>query len=302
MNLIKHDNFKAIIFMILHAFAAASLFALVKILSKTISSNQIVFFYKIILLLMIMPWLIKGGFKKNIYSRRIKTYLYASIFGTSATLFLMYGLKHLPLANVTALSYLEKILLIILGIFYFKEKVSAKAIVAIIFSFIGAFIIILPSTKDMDNFDIYYSFIFAAIILWVVYCLIIKSLCSTESVKAQTFYNTLLSSIISIPLAFFSYSNAEINFNYIEISIADLPLLFLTAICYLVISISLFKSLQYGDLAIITPIGYTKIIFAALFGVILFKQYPTNYNYLGYFIIALSSWYLTKNNYHKNKS
>ena len=301
-----HDNFKGIIFMLLHALSTAALFGLVKELTKDISSNHVVFFYKFILLLMILPWVLKNGFS-YLATTRLKTYILGSIFGTSATLFLMYGIKYVPLANATALGYMEKILLVIIGIIYFKEKLNRAKLIAIVLSFFGAIIVVSPKliyNDYIEEFNRYYYFIFVSIILWVAYCLIVKSLGETENVKTQTFYTIFLSTLFSLPIAFINwcpikfmdmnlvYPQNIISWSSIGLELNHLPMICLISGCYLILSISIFKSFQCGELSVVTPFGYTKIIFAGLIGIFLFKEYPSVTNYIGYILIALSSWYL----------
>ncbi len=306
MKIERYDNFKGIMFMLLHALATAALFGLVKVLTKDISSNHVVFFYKFILLLIIMPWVLKDGFS-YLSTTRLKTYILGSIFGTSATLCLMYGIKYVPLANATALGYMEKILLVIIGIVYFKEKLNSGKLIAIALSIVGAIIVVfskLVYDNNTQEFNQYYYFIFASIILWVSYCLIVKSLGKTENVKTQTFYTIFLSTLLAMPIAFINWQPAvymDINIVYpkniislasVGLELHHLPMIILISICYLILSISIFKSFQCGELSVVTPFGYAKIIFAGLFGAILFKEYPTMTGYIGYILIALSSWYL----------
>ena len=299
MTLSHHNNFKAIIFMLLHALSGAILFTVVKTLSKDISSSMVVFLYKLSLLFMILPWVLKNGFA-SLKTTRIKTYIIGGIFGTSATLCLMHGIKYIPLANATALGYLEKILLIMVGIFYFREKISKDKIIAIILSFVGAMIVVFPRL-NLQGYNPYYCFIFASIILWVAHCLAIKSLGKTENVKTQTFYTIFLSTLLSFPIAFINWQDGSfIDFESIGLELKHLPLIISTAICYLVLSISAFKSFQCGDLAVISPFGYSKIIFAGLLGAALFNEHPSISNYIGYIIIALSSWYLAKAAHRNN--
>ncbi len=306
MEIEAHDNFKGIMFMLLHALATAALFGLVKILTKDISSNHVVFFYKFILLLIILPWVLKNGCS-YLVTKRFKTYVLGSIFGTSATLCLMHGIKYVPLANATALGYMEKILLVIIGVVYFKEKINNSKLIAIVLSIVGAIIVIFPQlihVNSTQEFNRYYYFIFASIILWVSYCLTVKSLGNTENVKTQTFYTIFLSTLLAMPIAFINWQPIvfmDINIVYpqniislesIGLELHHLPMIFLISICYLILSISIFKSFQCGELSVVTPFGYAKIIFAGLIGAILFKEYPPMTNYIGYILIALSSWYL----------
>lgn len=289
MNIGYYNNFKGIMYMILNALSASILFGLVKVLSKEVSSNQIVFFYKFFSLIIILPWILKDGFKE-LHTKKFTTYLLACLFGTAATLSLMHGIKYLPLANVTALGYMEKILLIIIGITYFKEKINKTIIASVLFSVIGAIIVIYPKIIDSNNvieFNTYYYFIFASIILWVIYRLIIKNLTKTESTKTQSFYIIFLSSLISMPVAFIEWSSNSLI--PIEINFSHMFLLALTAICYFILSISSFRAYRSGDLVIIMPFSYSKIIFSAIIGAVLFNQYPSSTNYIGYIIISMSS-------------
>lgn len=295
----KYNNSKAIALMILHAFAAASLLMLMKVLVKDIKSSQVVFFYKLTLLILILPWILYQGSFSNLKTNRFKTYLIGGIFGTSGTLCLMYGVKYIPLANVTILGYLEKIILVAIGLIFYKEKINNKKIIAILVSFIGAVIVSLPEMESFTPFNKYYLYIYASIILWVIYCVIVKSLSSTENIKTQTFYTILLSTCFSFPIAFIDWQLTD-NFPILipleslacEVTFYHFPIILLTALCYFIISVSFFKSMKLGDLAIITPFGYTKIIFAGLYGIIFFHETPSFEKFFGYILIVLASWYL----------
>ena len=291
------DNSKAILFMLLHAFAVASLLALMKLLTKDLNSAQVVFFYKSSLFILVLPWVVKGGFINNLKTKKIKLYIFGAVLGTSATLALMYAVKHVPLANATILGYLENILLVLAGFVLFKEKVSNKKIIAILMSFFGAIIITVPYTKEINSFNIYYLFIFASIILWVSYCITVKYLGKTEGIKTQTFYAIGLSSIFSWPFAFINWGGCDetiwsniypqglISFSDIGLDTRHVPLILLAALCYFVVSISFFKSMKYGDLSVITPFGYTKVIFSGILGAIFFQEYPSMQHFIFYFII-----------------
>lgn len=297
MPLKELNNSKAILFMLVHAFAVASLLALMKLLTKDLNSAQVVFFYKSLLFILILPWVLKNGFINNLKTKKIKLYILGGVLGTSATLCLMHAVKHVPLANATILGYLEKILLVVFGFVLFQEKVSSKKVITILLSFFGAFIITLPYAKKIDSFNVYYFFIFASIVLWVSYCITMKYLGKTENIKTQTFYAIGLSSIFSWPVAFINWNLREvISFSDIGLKMDHIPLILMAALCYFVVSISFFKSMKYGDLSVITPFGYTKVIFAGILGFIFFREYPSREQLLGYLIIIAAVWYIAKDN------
>lgn len=292
------NNFKASILMLIHALAVATLFVSVKFLSQELSSSLVVFLYKFILVVLVFPWLLIEG-KKIFYTTRIKEYIVGGVFGTTATLCLMHAIKYVPVANATALGYLEKIVLILVGVIYFKEKITVKEIMAIVICVIGAVIVILPKL-DFSAYNSYYCYIFVSVILWASYCLIIKSLSKTENIKTQTFYTILISMILSIPAAFFNWQEFTIiKLDDLGFRLQHIPLLLFTSICYLVLSITAINAYKHGDLAVISPFGYSKVLFSGILGALFFHEYPSNNQYLGYLMIILSACYLSQKRYFK---
>ncbi len=287
----RKNNFLAINLMIIHALAGASLFILMKFITKNLSSNQVVFLYKTFLLILLMPWFLYQGGLSNLKTKKFNIYLLGSIFGTSATLCLMYALRHVPVANATILGYLEKILLICIGVGYYKEKITTKMVIAIIACVLAAILIVIPKINNQFEFNSYYLYIFLSIFLWVAYCLTIKYLGEKDNMKCQTFYNTLLSSVFSFLVLLCFKQTDKPLFDYDNL-IKVIDLIVLVSLMYMVVLLSLIKSLREGELSIITPFGYSKPVFAAILGLLVFKEAPTNAQILAYIIIISSSWYL----------
>ncbi|MEK6734599.1 MAG: DMT family transporter, partial [Pseudomonadota bacterium] len=266
-------------------------------------SNQVVFLYKFIVLIMILPWVFKDGFK-TLITKKLPYYIIGGIFGTIATLCLIYSLKYIQIANVVYLNYLEKILLFLIGIFCFKELFSAAKLIAIIISFMGAIIVLQPELfSHIPEFsipDIHYIFIAISIIFWVIYCIIVKLLGRTETVKTQTFYTVLISTILSSFVALFSWNLKEvmgikillpsgfIAIKNLSLDLSNILILLLVSLCYLTRSIASFKAFKHGELSIIMPFGYSKIIFSAIIGFYLFNEMPKVNEYIGYIMIIIS--------------
>lgn len=284
MNKETVNNAKGIVFMLIDALSVSILFASVKFLTKDISSSQIVFLYKLITLFIILPYILKDG-SRYLRTQKIKLYLIGGTLSTIASLCLMYGMQHVPLANATSLNYLEKVLLSIIGILYFKERYTNIKLISILASFIGAVIVVQPDifyTKSLlTKFDSNYLYIFISIILWVLYCITVKMLGRTEHTKTQLFYAVLISTIVSFPAALSTWSSEKLNSNHVKI-------LLLISSCYLIRSISSFKAMKHGDLSIVIPFGYSKILFTAMIGALIFNETPSLGSYVGYFIIIAS--------------
>lgn len=278
------NNAKGIGFMLIDAISVSILFASVKFLAKDISSNQIVFLYKLITLIVISPYILKDGLRYLI-TQKITLYIIGGLLSTIASLCLMYGMQHVPLANATALNYLEKVLLAIIGITYFKEKYTHLKLIAILASFTGAVIVVQPAAFyegiSFSNLDKNYIYIFISIVLWVLYCITVKMLGRTEHTKTQLFYAVLISTAVSLPAALSNWNSDQLGYDQFAI-------LILISSCYLIRSVSSFKAMKHGDLSIVIPFGYSKIIFTSIIGALIFNESPSFASYIGYCIIIAS--------------
>ncbi len=317
---VSHHNLYGILFMLLNAASLALLYAMMKELTKSISSHQAVFLYKFSLLLILLPWIFQKGFK-SIHTTKLHLHIIRGFLSISGSLSLMYALQHIKIVDVTALGYIEQVLLIIIGIAYFKEGVSFAKICAIIFSFGGALFILYPDLstfkegtyipmlfleKDFKDFNHYHLFVLLSVFFWASNCIIIKLLGKTEKSRTQLFYVMLCSSIFSYPIAFVKWSAIEalgMHF-YLPsslISIHDAGLrqehliyLAVVAACYFTHSIAFFKALSYADLSTVIPFDYTRLVFTGILGYYLFSETPTLGAYIGYSLIVTSGIYLAR--------
>lgn len=311
---VETNNLKGIAFMLTSSFSTALLLSLAKIISKDISSNYAVFFYKVLVLMMILPWVFKNGISA-IHTKKLGLYVIGAVFSTTASICLIYSLSSVPLVNATCLGYLEKVILVAIGMFFFNETCSLVRIIAVFFCFLGAVIVINPDIlhgKQLLDVELSCKYIpvFASILLWVLYCLVTKIIGRTESDKTQIFYNTFFSVIISLgslsvdwkPVIFMSVELMQPQglkpLNFVVMKGGDYILLQIMAICYLIRSIASFKALQFSDLSVVVPFGYAKVFFSGMLGVILFNQYPAKESYIGYGIILISVYCLFRNELH----
>ncbi|MFN8911875.1 MAG: DMT family transporter, partial [Alphaproteobacteria bacterium] len=215
----EHRHIIGISFMLLNAVAMAVIYAVAKDLTKEISSNMVVFLYKFGILLFALPWCLNEGFK-GLKSDRILLHASRGFLSICGSLCLYYAIKHIELVDITAIGYLEQVILVIIGMAYFKEDVSFAKILGISLSFLGAIFIVYPELVDFSSFNLpkfidpntqetgfnpYYIFVFLSIGFWATNCTVIKILGKTEKTKVQLFYVLLFSSIISFPMAFLKW-------------------------------------------------------------------------------------------------
>lgn len=303
-----------ILFMLINALSIAVVYAVAKELTQELTSHLVVFLYKFSILIFALPWCFSEGLK-SIKTNRILMHASRGFLSISGSLCLYYALKHIDLVDITAIGYLEQVILVIVGILYFKEKATVAKILGIILSFIGAVIVIYPDiiemnihfleNREIENFNPYYIFVFLSIFFWATNCTVVKILGRTEKTKVQLFYVSLFSSLWAFPLAFMKWEQVTsfmglpislpqelINFSDLGLKVEHIKYIAILAVCYFIHSVAFFKALQYADLSTVIPFDYSRIVFAGLFGYFLFGEDPSYGSYVGYILIVVAGLYI----------
>ncbi len=317
-----HKTIIGILFMLLNAAAISLVYAVSKELTKEISSNLAVFLYKFSILICILPWCFKDGIA-SMKTNRILLHASRGFLSVGGSLSLFYAIKHIELADITAIGYIEQVVLVIIGIFYFKEEATLAKAIGVILSFAGAILVVNPdlldfgavdSPKLFSNVNPYYIFVFMSIGFWASNCTVIKVLGKTEKTKVQLFYVLLFSSLIACPLAFMKwdtfatigvihlrYPNEFIPFDDLGLKLEHIKFLVLLAIGYFTHSIAFFKALKYADLSTVVPFDYSRLVFAGILGLLLFGEVPEFGSVIGYVLIVVSGIYLIRSEAKRRK-
>lgn len=272
-------SLSGILLMILHAVCMSILYVLSKNLTQSLHPFQVAFLYKFTILLAIIPWCFWGNYKKNMRTKRIGTHVARGTFSLLGTVCFFIAVSNLPVSNAAAITYLDHILVILIGVFYFKETFTKPKMVMILFGLIGAMLIVKPG---FVIFNKYYIFLFLALIFWALNCTTIKMLGSTERTKAQLFYMMLFSAMFSLPFALYEWKTLEAW---------HLKYIFAIALCYLIHSIAFFKAFKFADMSTVMPFDYTRLVFTGLLGYAVLMEVPDQYSILGYGLIIAGGLY-----------
>ncbi len=262
---------------------ATVLFSVMHASIKHMSSNmhpfEIAFFRNLFGLLVIAPWFIKYGLEP-LKTKKIKLHLARSFFNVIAMLSFFYALSIAPLADVASLAFTAPLFASILAVFFLKEIIGIKRIIAIILGFIGAIIVIDPVYSSINNGHIL-TLLSASV--WSISLIIIKILGRTESSVTITSYMV----IIMIPLSGFAA-----YFYWETPTIHDLIFLAIIGISGTAAQMLLAQALRQGDTSIIMPFDFLKLIWAVGIGYLFFFEVPSLNTWLGSIIIFLSTIYI----------
>ena len=272
-------NIKGFIFILLASATFPIMGTIVKYLTSELHPFQIAFFRCIFGFIIIVPLIIKNNPIKIISTKRFSMHLLRGFLGIGAIMAGFTALSLMPLATAVTLGFTRILFLVPLAMLFLGEKPGYLRILLIIFGFVGVVIIIDPSN---DNSISYFSASLALLGAFFVSCvkLTVKSLSSSESTLSIQFYYGVISTIgLIIPCYIF----------WNPLNIYQILLILFAAICGTIGQMFTIWGLRLGATTIVMPADYTRLIFAALYGFILFNEIPYINAIIGSFIIIITT-------------
>ena len=312
------QNMSGICFMLVNSLSMSLLYVVNKYLMGFLDSNLVVFAYKFAVLLGILPWILHGGID-CIRTKKIKLHLLRGILSTVGALLFFHGLSKVDVASATALNKMEPVLLMLVSLFYFKEKLSGTKISATIMSCIGMLFVIYPLVtytntglhipllgdgSEAPEFNYNYLIVLGGVLFWTANSSVVKALGKTESNRTQLFYISVFSVIVSLPTALFKWEwidAAGMNILWITDTISFmnfkmeyLGFIALGALFHFIHMASYFQSLKIAEMSVVIPFDYSRLIFGGALGYYFFNNVPSFSSCIGYVLILISGIFLLR--------
>ena len=239
--------------------------------------GQVIFFrgfFGVLLYFLIMP---RNRIKDFYYTKRPGLHFLRCFFGLIALLAIFTALRNLPLATVVSISFAAPIFTTILSIFLLSEKVGLYRWLAVIVGFIGIIIITEPGLTSLNIYFIY-PVIFCLGMSYVA--ITIRQLSTSEPVWLISLYFS-----VTITLASFF----TIPYGWIMPNIKDLILLMSIGIFGGAANLWLSQSYKFSEVSLVTPLKYLALVFAIIFGYLIWNEMPSIKTLTGAFLVITSS-------------
>ncbi len=209
--------------------------------------------------------------------------------GLIALVAIFVALRKLPLATVVSISFAAPIFTTIFSIFLLSEKVGIFRWLAVIIGFFGILIITEPGISQLN---IYYIFpiIFCLGLSYVA--ITIRQLSTSEPVWLISFYFSLSITLLS----FFTIPKGWVmpSFNH-------LILLSFIGIFGGVANLWLSQSYKYSEVSLVTPLKYLALVFAIIFGYLIWGEVPTIKTLIGASLVIISTLIIFKREIYNKK-
>ena len=268
----------AISLMIISGLFFVLMHSAVKYLSKEIHIFEIAFFRCALVIFVLAPIIFQQG-KKIFKTKQPKVQFLRITTNSVAMLCFFYGISTTPLAQLTTLGFTVPIFATILAVIFMKEKIRLRRTTALIVGFIGTIIVMRPDI----SIELGALLIIFSSFLWSICLIFIKKLTQTDSAVTISLYF----GIGMIPATF------AIAFPVLEmIDLRQFIILIFIAVTGTLAQTIMNSALEKGELALLLPFDFLRLIWSVLIGYALFSEEPTITLWLGGFLIIGSTSYI----------
>jgi len=269
------DNVFGAILMAVSMLSFISNDALMKFLFQTISVEQGIFMRGLVSvpLLALIAYLRKSLFVR-IDWRNWRVILTRAFAELAATMAFLTALSNMPLANITAILQALPLTVTMFAAIFFGEQVGWRRWGAILAGFIGVLIIIRPSD---DGFNEY-----AVLAIVAVACVTVRDAITRRLDRSVP--SLFVAFISAIPI--FIYGGvATATTGWTVVSGAMIGIVVVAAIAITCGYLFAVMAMRNGEISFVAPFRYTGMIWAILFGFLLFGDLPDAATILGTMIV-----------------
>ncbi len=260
------------------------LFSFIAIITKKISHDfnvlQILFMQTVGASIILTPFIFVYHIE-NYKITQYKIHVARAFFWVFASALYFFSMKFISVPKATALSFGVPLFTTILAIIFLKEKLKTPRILSLIVGFIGMLIIIKPGAS---GFEMASLLVIAAAFMWSMTDIIIKLQGKTHHATINTYYFSIFSAMISLPLAIYFWVTPTIEqmFWFLMLS-----LIFIFNI------ITITKAYEYADLTIMMPFAFSQLVFVAALSYLAFGEIMTASTAIGSLVIVVSTSFMS---------
>lgn len=265
---------------VLSTFLFAIMIALIKQLSETVPTGEIVFsrcFFALIPLLMMN--LMQGNLSDCIRTDHPMRHATRAVVGASAMFSWFMALKYLPLPEATAISFAAPLMVVALAALFLGETVRLYRWGAVLLGCVGVFIILWPrlmqsgdGAEQNDTAMLGVWFAISATCLMAVASILVRRMTKTERNSAIVFYFFVATSIFSL---------VSLYWGWVLPDWTTLGLLVLAGIFGGVAQIIMTQAFRLTEASLLAPFDYVNMVWAIAIGAVLFDEYPSAQVMLG---------------------
>lgn len=261
-------------FAVLAAAAFALMSACVKAASAEVATEVVVFFRSGVSLLVLLPWLLRGGVGQ-LATRRLGAHLWRAAFGTCAIYCFFYAIAHLHLSEAIVLTYSTPLFIPFIAWAWLREPPAPVALLAIGLGLAGILLIARPGAAVMPALATALGVLSAI----AASCAMvgIRGMSDTEPATRIVFYFSALSTAVAAVPLLWAWRMP---------SPTALTLLLATGVLATIGQLSLTRAYGLAPAARIGAFAYSAVVFSGLIGWVAWREAPDRWSLAGMALVV----------------
>lgn len=242
--------------------------------STLTSVPMVLLFQNLVSLVCMLPFMIKNG-KKAFISPKFKVMLFRGVAGYSSFAFTFLAVQRTSLVNTVLLSNASPLFIPLIIWVWRKIHIGYKLWLGIIVGFIGIGFILKPDINLMTNLGAFYAI--SSAFCFSISMIAMRRLIKTEPVHTILFYHFLIGTVISFPMAIYTW-----NLPSYEILAQLLSIGFLSVFGQYFILLAF----RFDKPSVLSPFNYSSVIYATILQWLIFKTFPDWLTLVGILLVC----------------
>lgn len=207
-------------------------------------------------------------------------HFWRSAFQFGATTFFFLSLPHIGLAEATAITDINPVLITLGAALFLGERLGPRRIAGVAIALVGALIVIRPGA---GVFSWWAVLPLCCALSYAGSALLTRRIGAQEPVWGSMIYAALFGTILA---------GAALPFVWQPIAAADLWEFALIGCLGTGAQLCIIRSFSITEAGIVAPFAYLGIVFAAFWGIVLFGQWPDGWTVAGALVIVGAGLYV----------
>lgn len=213
-------------------------------------------------------------------TRHPRLHLLRSATQLGATGFFFTSLNYIGLAEATALTDINPVLITLGAALFLGERLGPRRIAGVIAAMIGAMIVIRPG---MGVFTPAALLPLCCAVCYATNAIITRKVGSTETAWTSMLYASLFGTLVTTAL---------LPGSWMPIPLSDLPVFIAIGCLGTAAQLALIRSFSIAEASSVAPFGYAGIVLATIWGILLYGEYPDMLTIIGASIIVIAGLYV----------
>ena len=276
-------NARGALWVLLATFFGAMMGALIKNVGQRIPVFEILFIRQICALAIISPVIIRT-YDTVLNTKVFNLHFMRGAFAAIAMASGFTALVHLPLAEVTAISFARTLFTTLLAIIFLQEVVGIRRWSVTIVGFIGVLIIIRPGP---DNLNVYaFLALFSSMFVAGIMILLRKLSQIDPAPTIMVYQSTFVTLVMAGPAIYL----------WVVPTWQELALILVIGALMSITQWLNIQGLKSAEAVAVAPVDYARLLFATILGMVFFSEIPTVWTLSGSAIIISCTLYTIRRN------